>query len=92
MESSAPTRVLIVANRTAATPALVEAVRRRAASGPCTFTLLVPSASHGLHKLTATEDSATDTNESEAVLELAVPLLEDAAGNEVEGMTGDPRR
>ncbi len=89
MQSSVP-RVLIVANRTAATPALIEAVHRRAASGPCTFTLLVPGASHGLHKLTATEDSATETHESEAVLERAVPLLEDAAGHEVEGMTGDP--
>ena len=89
MESSEPTRVLIVANRTAATPALIEAVRRRAASGPCTFTLLVPTSRHGLQRLTSTEDSHTDANESEAVLELAIPLLEDAAGDEVEGVIGD---
>ncbi|MBA2421183.1 MAG: hypothetical protein H0V57_08670 [Thermoleophilaceae bacterium] len=89
MESSEPARVLIVANRTAATPALIEAVRRRAASGPCTFTLLVPHSWQGLSRLTSAEDSHSDANESDAVLELALPLLEDAAGGEVEGMTGD---
>jgi hypothetical protein len=89
MESSQPARVLIVANRTAATPALIEAVRRRAASGPCTFTLLVPQSWQAIHRLTSAEDSHTDANESEATLELALPLLEDAAGDKVEGVTGD---
>jgi hypothetical protein len=90
MKYSESSRVLIVANRTAATPALIEAVRHRAAAGPCTFTLLVPQSSKGLHRLTSAEDSHTeDANESDAVLELALPLLEDAAGEEVEGMTGD---
>ncbi len=89
MESSEPARVLIVANRTAATPALIEAVRRRAASGPCTFTLLVPHSWHGLHRLASAEDTHTDADESEAVLELALPLLEDATGGEVKGVTGD---
>ena len=88
MESSTPTRrVLIVAKRTAATPPLIEAVRRRAASGPCTFTLLVPHSSHGLRKLASAEASDSDINES---LELALPLLEDAAGGEIESMIGDP--
>jgi len=93
MESSAPVRVLIVANQTAATPPLIEAVRRRAASGPCTFTLLVPHPSHGLGKLTSADadaDADADAEEDDAVLELALPLLEEAAGGEVEGMTGDP--
>ncbi len=87
MESSEPARVLIVANRTAATPGLIDAVRRRAAGGPCAFTLLVPHAAHGLHRLASAEASPTDIEESEAVLELALPLLEDAAAGEVEGMT-----
>jgi hypothetical protein len=86
MESSEPARVLIVANRTAATPGLIDAVRRRAASGPCTFTLLVPHASHGLDRLASAEHSHTDVEESEAVLALALPLLEDAAAGPVDGV------
>jgi len=88
MESSTPLRVLVVAHRTAATPPLLQAVRDRAARGPCTFTLLVPNTAHGLHRVTDTEDQADD--EAQAVLELALPLLEDAAGGHVEGMVGDP--
>ena len=80
-------KVLIVANKTAATPALIEAVRARAARGPATFTLLVPNAAHGLHKLVDPEDQAQA--ESEQTLELAVPLLEQAVGSPVEGMVGD---
>ena len=82
-----PARVLVVANRTAATPALIEAVRERAARGPAVFTLLVPHFAHGLHKVIDAED--TDVSESEAVLELALPLLRQAAGGEVEGIIGD---
>jgi hypothetical protein len=82
-----PARVLVVANRTAATPGLIEAVRERAARGPAVFTLLVPHFAHGLHKVIDAED--TDVSESEAVLELALPLLRQAAGGEVEGIIGD---
>jgi len=81
-------RVLVVANKTAATPALLEAVRERAARGPAAFTLLVPNAAHGLHKLVDPEDQGR--GEAEAVIELAVPLLEDAAGGPVESMIGVP--
>jgi hypothetical protein len=88
MESSAPARVLVVANRTAATPPLLEAVRERAARGPCTFTLLVPHTSSGLHRLVDPEDQGTD--EAQQTLELALPLLERAAGAPVEGIVGDP--
>ena len=82
-----PARVLIVANRTAATPALIEAVRERAAKGPAVFTLLVPHVAHGLHKVVDAQD--TDVSESEAVLGLALPLLDEAAGGKVEGIVGD---
>ena len=87
MESSAsPSRVLVVANRTAATPALMEAVRERAARGNVTFTLLVPSSAHGLHQLVDPEDQGR--SEAEDTIELALPLLEDAAGAPVEPMIG----
>src|SRR3954447_19107734 len=89
MESSAPARVLVVAHKTAATPALIEAVRDRAQRGPATFTLLVPNpAAHGLHAVVDPEDVAE--GEGQQVLELALPLLEEAAGGPVEGMVGDP--
>lgn len=81
-------RVLVVANKTAATPALLEAVRERAARGPAVFTLLVPNAAHGLHKLVDPEDQGR--SEAEAVIELAVPLLEEAAGGPVDSMIGVP--
>jgi hypothetical protein len=87
MESS-EARVLVVANRTAATPALLEAVRERAARGSAAFTLLVPNSAHGLHRVVDPEDQSQ--SEAEETLELALPLLEQAAGAHVEGMIGDP--
>jgi hypothetical protein len=88
MESSGPARVLVVAHKTAATPALLDAVRERAARGNAEFTLLVPNAAHGLHVVVDAEDQ--DSNEAEQVLELAIPLLEEAAGGEVDNMIGVP--
>ena len=88
MESSTPARVLVVAHKTAATPALIEAVRERAARGPAKFTLLVPNPAHGLHVVVDPED--VEDSEGQQVLELAVPLLEDAAGAPVDGIVGDP--
>jgi hypothetical protein len=35
-------RILIVAHKTVATPALVEAIRQRTEEGPCALTLLIP--------------------------------------------------
>jgi hypothetical protein len=71
------TEVLIVAHRTAATPRLLAEVRRRAEQGPCRFTLLVPRPYWD-----------ADTEQSAITLELAIPLLEEAAGGRVEGMVG----
>lgn len=87
MEASDRARVLVVAHRTAATPALLDAVRQRAEAGPAAFTLLVPNPTHGLHRVVDPEDQAQ--LEADAVLELALPLLEDAASGPVEGMVGD---
>jgi hypothetical protein len=89
MESSeAPTRVLVVAHKTAATQPLLDAVRERAARGPCSFTLLVPNAAHGLHKVVDAEDQGA--GEAQSVIAQAVPQLSDAAGAPVEGIVGDP--
>ena len=41
-------RVLVVANRTAESPELLDALRTRTVQGPFEFTLLVPSTPHGL--------------------------------------------
>jgi hypothetical protein len=78
MEPSAPRRILIVANRTAATPALIETVRQRAEAAACQFTLLVPRTFWD-----------ADTEESATTLELAIPLLEEVARGHVEGLLGD---
>jgi hypothetical protein len=88
MESSTPARVLVVAHKTAATPPLLEAVRERAQRSPATFTLLVPNSARGLEAIMDPEDH--DSSEAQQVLELAIPLLEDAAGAPVDGMIGDP--
>ena len=86
MEGSEGQRILIVAHRTAAAPPLIDAVRRRAAEGPCEFTLLVPARPHGLHRAVDPEDRGGD--EAEAAVEMAVPLLEEAAGRPVDAKVG----
>lgn len=71
--------VLVVANRTAATPLLLAEVRRRASASPCRVTLLVPRPYWD-----------PDTEEAELIIELAIPLLEEAAGRHVDALVGDP--
>jgi hypothetical protein len=89
MESSeVPVRVLVVAHKTAATQPLLDAVQERASRGPSTFTLLVPNAAHGLHKVVDAEDQGA--GEAQGVLEQALPKLSQAAGADVEGIVGDP--
>jgi len=80
--------VLVVANKTAATPSLIEAVRERAGQGSVVFTLLVPAEAHGLHQLVDPEDQSA--SEAESVIATAVPVLEEAAGAPVESLVGAP--
>jgi hypothetical protein len=75
MPAFGPTRILLVANRTAATPTLMDEVRRRVAEGPCVFALLIPDARGVDHDWT---------------LDLALPLLEDAAHGPVQALVGGP--
>jgi hypothetical protein len=48
LDVDAEARVLVVANRTAESPELLEALRIRTMQGPCAFTLLIPSTPHGI--------------------------------------------
>src|SRR5918999_412783 len=71
--------VLVVANVTAASDELVEALRARAGRGPTEFTLLVP----------ATGGSSTGREAARASLDTALERLA-AAGLEATGAVGDP--
>ena len=88
MRTPSPRRVLIVAHQTADSPDLVEAVARRAADGACTFTLLVPARSPALHSVT--NSPGDGLGEAEERLEVALPLLSEAAGEPIIGVIGTP--
>jgi len=83
MEDEPLARVLVVAYKTAATPALLEAVRRRAERGPARFHLVVPHPHHPTWH--PSEALHPDMTEGEQVLALALPLVEEAAGAPVDG-------
>jgi uncharacterized membrane-anchored protein len=73
-------RILVVTNKTDATPAVVEAVRERAIAGPASFFVLVPNPSH-----VAFDRVSDDISLGEKVLDRALPKLEEPAGGEVSG-------
>jgi hypothetical protein len=79
--------VLVVANRTAGSPELLEALKERASRGEVKFHLLVPSTPHGV---AWAADMHSGGGEAEHDLKGAVERLR-AAGLDVDdGKVGDP--
>jgi hypothetical protein len=68
--------VLVVANRTAAAPRLLDEISRRAQAGPCQFTLLIPD--------------VRDRRAADWTLATALPLIERAARGPVRSRVGGP--
>jgi hypothetical protein len=81
MQSSA--HVLVVADKTAATPALLQALRERAARGPAHFHLVVPNPD--LASWRPSEIQHPNLTHGEQVLALALPLMEEATSSPVDG-------
>lgn len=73
-------RILVVANRTDATPALLDAVRERAAVGPASFFMLIPNPEH-----LAFDRNTAEHPHGDQILNQALPALQGPAGGEVEG-------
>ncbi|MFZ0381334.1 MAG: hypothetical protein WCD11_08750 [Solirubrobacteraceae bacterium] len=82
-----PTSVLIVAHQTAATPALLDAVRERAHRGPSKFHLLVPRRRRSGDR--TADPQEIGVHEAREVLHDTLPQLSEAAGTEVAGDIGE---
>ncbi|MDX6450029.1 MAG: hypothetical protein QOH16_78 [Gaiellaceae bacterium] len=76
-------QVLVVARETAASPALLDAVRTRAERGPATFHLLVPNPAG--HAELTDHERELHTAQGEQVLGRALPLIDQAAGTPAAG-------
>jgi hypothetical protein len=78
--------VLVVANRTAGSDELLEALRERAARGPASFHLVVPATARGVSWVA---DMHAGGDAADHDLEGALERLR-AAGLEIDGQIGDP--
>lgn len=84
METTRPARILVVTDRTAATPELVAAIAARASRGPVQFRLLVPNPAHAeMHLLHPERHDMAEA--AEQVLLTALPAFEEVAGGHVIG-------
>lgn len=85
------TRILVVADRTADSDELLEALQSRAAEQPVAFMLLVPPVPQGMSRIGGPDPDETESEQEEAEqsLEAGVKRLR-GAGLEVEGRLGDP--
>src|SRR5436309_13290588 len=79
--------VLVVANRTAGPPELLEALKERAARGPAKFHLLVPSTPHGVPWAA---DMHSGGSEAEAHVRAAVERLRSEGLEVDDGTVGGP--
>jgi hypothetical protein len=80
-------RVLVVADRTADSPELIEALRRRTAGSPVALTLLVPAVPHGL---AWAADMKAGWAEAAARAERAAVRIEGEGLELEETIVGDP--
>jgi nucleotide-binding universal stress UspA family protein len=79
--------VLVVANQTAESDQLLEALKERAERGPCKFHLLVPSTPHGANWAM---DMHSGGEEAQDHLKRAVQRFRDAGLEVDDGKIGDP--
>jgi hypothetical protein len=79
--------VLVVANRTAGSPELLEALKERASRGEVKFHLLVPATPHGVAWATDMHSGAT---EAEGDVRALVERLREAGLDVDDGKVGDP--
>lgn len=75
MEAQQSRRILIVAHKSIAAPALLAAIRQRTEQGPCTFSLLIPD--------------GTDRATADWTLRYARKMLSDAVGAPIDGVVAD---
>jgi uncharacterized membrane-anchored protein len=73
-------RILVVANKSDATPALLDAIKARVAAGPASFFMLVPNPDH-----LAFDRNTAEHPKGDEILARALPVLEGPAGGEVNG-------
>jgi hypothetical protein len=79
--------ILVVANRTAESPELLDALRARSVRGPCEFTLVVPATPHGL---AWAADTHSGESEAEGHRQAFVDELRGEGLDVREAKVGDP--